>query len=261
MIMDKNALLEMAGNPNFIPGIYNYCDRWCERCAFTRRCMVFAAEQKESPHQEHLDMRNREFWDGMDAQFKLTMELVHDLAKERGIDLNAVDQEAVREQHWEKRRRAKRHPLAREAIQYSRMVTEWLGLQENIFKKKGEALEREHELGIAEPEVTAAELIHAIEVIRWYQHQIAVKLMRALGGEEPAEEMEELPLDTDGSAKVALIGIDRSIGAWGNLLRHLPDELNGIINILVHLGRLRGAIEERFPHARRFVRPGFDQER
>jgi len=24
-----------------IPGIYNYCDRWCERCAFSRRCRVF----------------------------------------------------------------------------------------------------------------------------------------------------------------------------------------------------------------------------
>jgi len=26
----------------FIPGIYNYCDRWCETCAFTSRCRVFA---------------------------------------------------------------------------------------------------------------------------------------------------------------------------------------------------------------------------
>jgi len=24
-----------------IPGIYNYCDRWCERCVFSRRCRVF----------------------------------------------------------------------------------------------------------------------------------------------------------------------------------------------------------------------------
>ena len=26
----------------FILGIYNYCDRWCETCAFTSRCRVFA---------------------------------------------------------------------------------------------------------------------------------------------------------------------------------------------------------------------------
>ena len=29
----------------FIPGIYNYCDRWCERCPLTARCRVFAMEE------------------------------------------------------------------------------------------------------------------------------------------------------------------------------------------------------------------------
>ena len=26
----------------FIAGIFNYCDSWCERCAFTSYCRVFA---------------------------------------------------------------------------------------------------------------------------------------------------------------------------------------------------------------------------
>ena len=26
----------------FILGIFNYCDRWCETCAFTSRCRLFA---------------------------------------------------------------------------------------------------------------------------------------------------------------------------------------------------------------------------
>src|SRR5678816_4802270 len=26
----------------FIVGIYNYCDSWCDRCAFTSHCRVFA---------------------------------------------------------------------------------------------------------------------------------------------------------------------------------------------------------------------------
>ncbi len=28
----------------FIPGIHNYCDRWCERCPFSSRCRAFAIE-------------------------------------------------------------------------------------------------------------------------------------------------------------------------------------------------------------------------
>ena len=28
----------------FIPGVFNYCDRWCERCPFSSRCRVYAIE-------------------------------------------------------------------------------------------------------------------------------------------------------------------------------------------------------------------------
>ncbi len=31
----------------FITGIYNYCDYWCERCAFTRRCRNYASDRAE----------------------------------------------------------------------------------------------------------------------------------------------------------------------------------------------------------------------
>src|SRR5262249_49183045 len=30
----------------FISGVYNYCDRWCERCRFNNRCMVYHMEQQ-----------------------------------------------------------------------------------------------------------------------------------------------------------------------------------------------------------------------
>ena len=31
---------------NFIPGVYNFCDRWCERCPLTARCRVFAMTEE-----------------------------------------------------------------------------------------------------------------------------------------------------------------------------------------------------------------------
>lgn len=45
--MNKKDILKMAEDPRFIPGIYNYCDRWCERCPFTMRCMLYAMDQTE----------------------------------------------------------------------------------------------------------------------------------------------------------------------------------------------------------------------
>lgn len=42
---------------NYIKGIYNYCDRWCEKCAFTSRCCSFAFEKKmtEATNEKNMD--------------------------------------------------------------------------------------------------------------------------------------------------------------------------------------------------------------
>ena len=61
--MRRRTLTELASNPDLISGIYNYCDRWCERCPLTTRCLVYATEQvnhHESP--ESQDIRNEAFW-------------------------------------------------------------------------------------------------------------------------------------------------------------------------------------------------------
>src|SRR5262249_56627146 len=103
----------------------------------------------------------------------------------------------------------------------------------------------------------------AREVIQWYQYQIAVKTMRALSGRreefEEALELGELPKDSDGSAKVALIGIDRSIAAWRLMQLSLPERDGSIVPLILKLERLRNRLEYSFPQARSFIRPGFDE--
>jgi hypothetical protein len=118
-------------------------------------------------------------------------------------------------------------------------------------------------LGIHEKQSrdTAARITDAIEVIRWYQHQIYVKLMRALSSRQDLimEEIDaDFPSDADGSAKVALIGMDNSISAWGKLHDSFPAQVDGILDILMLLEKLRRKTENAFPEARAFVRPGFD---
>ncbi len=44
--MTEDFLAHYPNTENFIPGIYNYCDRWCERCPFTDRCMNYAMEKR-----------------------------------------------------------------------------------------------------------------------------------------------------------------------------------------------------------------------
>jgi hypothetical protein len=115
-----------------------------------------------------------------------------------------------------------------------------------------------------EPECESTERLEdAREVIQWYQYQIAVKTMRALSGrldEQEVDSSEDPWLqDSDGSAKVALIGIDRSIAAWRLMQLALPEREPSIVPLILQLERLRHRIEKTFPYAREFVRPGFDE--
>ncbi|MDB5210640.1 MAG: hypothetical protein JWQ30_1467, partial [Sediminibacterium sp.] len=41
----------------FISGIHNYCDRWCERCTFTNRCSIYEDPGDVSP--EERDLNNK----------------------------------------------------------------------------------------------------------------------------------------------------------------------------------------------------------
>ncbi|HSO74547.1 MAG TPA: hypothetical protein VLU47_06900, partial [Blastocatellia bacterium] len=104
----------------------------------------------------------------------------------------------------------------------------------------------------------------AVEVIRWYQFQIAVKIMRGLmrdddEDEENGESSFAHQKDSDGSVKVALLGMSRSIGAWGRLSEEFPDQASEMVPLLVHLERLRRMTEVCFPNAMNFIRPGFDE--
>jgi hypothetical protein len=97
-------------------------------------------------------------------------------------------------------------------------------------------------------------------VISWFHFFIAAKINRALTvwpGEDPEDRT--WPSDSDGSAKVALIGIERSHAAWLELVEGgmvAASEADPFIADLVGLG---DALERARPHARSFVRPGFDE--
>lgn len=92
---------------------------------------------------------------------------------------------------------------------------------------------------------------------------IHVKLHRALDGRDRAqhgEERDEDPVQNDwnGSAKVALLSIVRGLDAWNTIARFTRDP--DAAHIASELQRLRPEVEEEFPNAWRFVRPGFDQD-
>jgi hypothetical protein len=266
--MKRGALKELARDPRFIPGIYNYCDRWCERCPLSSRCLNYAMELAEHDDNDPAsrDLTNAEFWNKLQQNFRDTIEMIREDAQARGIDLDdlSLNAEVVAHECHERRRAAKNRPLARAALTYLKETDKWFAEAGHVFHAKGLELETLNRIEAGNPEEEAAELREIVDVIRWYQHFIYVKLCRAIDSNASEEletdaELKSFPKDSDGSAKIALIAMDRSIAAWSSLRTMLGSgENDGILDLLVRLSTIRRHTEELFPRARGFLRPGFD---
>jgi hypothetical protein len=265
----ERALMHASQDPDNIEGIYNYCDRWCERCSFTGRCLSFkmsAARDRrktEATSARRTDDENAAFWDDIAVNFALTLRLLKREAKKRGIDLDSPA--ALDETSGEERRRKRQE--ARESSALHAAATVYLDSGRALLERLApelrdaeEALNLQLRLGTGTPDSTAAEIRNALEVVHWYLFFIDVKLQRAVASRLEARPGDEggFPSDADGSAKIALVAIDRSLAAWARLRPHLAGESDAIIDLLVQLERLRQSVEREFPHARSFKRPGFD---
>ena len=275
--MRKSELRELAGNREFISGIYNYCDRWCERCPYTTRCLVYATEKADDAlaDPEVHDINNAKFWSRLESIFQEAREMIMEWAEEAGIDLETIEAEATAADREQLRRDAKQHKLSLSARRYAELVQQWFeeefAVEQNVH---------DDQTGMPKNTEEGIDVSDAVEVIRWYQFFVAVKLFRALMGRESAAADEELtsedifadagldddeePIDaigsdSDGSAKIALIAIDRSSSAWRIMQDSMPEKADSIVPMLLELERLRRATELAFPHARDFIRPGFDE--
>lgn len=337
--MNLGDLIRQAQEGDFIEGIYNYCDRWCERCPQTSKCLLYYQERNGARSAEELDPENQAFWESLAQSLKNAAAILTNAAAEQGADLSKVAESESAE--IDLQQRLEQEPLPKLAHQYAENVDHWFQSASGDFDLKGEELRSIDAMEIegADPAAEADDIADCVEIIRWYQYQIAVKLMRAyssvtkamhqsmaseddLSGlrdmlaqkaacaaefddfekqfgdvddsewsdesdadaddellnaeadevDDPFAELDEEVdpefeqalaeaecSDSNGSVKVALIGIDRSIAAWTRLRAHLPDRADELLDVLVRLDRLRRATEAQFPDARAFKRPGFDE--
>lgn len=262
-------------NKRFIPGIYNYCDYWCERCAFTKRCRNFATgdelERKVHGKKPPDDAANRDFWNHLAHQ--LSEEAAFGPASKWAEELADVD--LTPDPEWEEKQ-AKRdkqvesHPLVSQAYTYMKKTGAWLEAADADLKAFAqELLKAAHSKFANEDyEEQARQIGEMIEVVSWYHTLMPPKLARAVGWlvdedeleNDPSEILNESRLDdANGSGKVVLMAIERSAAAWMGLRRVVPRRDDEIIEMLALLSRMKRGIHEVLPGAKDFVRPGFDE--
>lgn len=254
----------MADSNRFIEGVYNYCDRWCARCPLSARCRLYAMEQRLG--EAGTDVDAAAFWAALGVAMPPDSDFVDDefdfspAGDEPDVLSDDLLSEAI-----EREEQVYRHRIVEAATAYGIGADAWL-------RDHGEEVVRSTTGG----PIAAAD---AVAVIGWYGTMISPKLARALSAqvdldedrswdtgsdwrgeaEETADAIQEAgENDAAGSAKVALLAIERSLGAWTVLRDILPDRDAEIIAFQKRLARLRRQVDDLFPNARTFIRPGFD---
>jgi hypothetical protein len=234
-----DRLIARARDPRLIPGIYNYCDGRCRRCPFTQRCLTYLDSQE-------LQVENggdRSAADSVAESLRRTLEMLAEAARRGGVAEAGTDAEGAAPAVDEAFARHRDEPLAVGAREYGHLA--W-------------------RIGRAIAPIAAARgdqpLIEAVETIEWFSSMISSKVYRAICGQaEEWEEPQEAQTDFNGSAKIALIGIDESRRAWSVLMEEGRATADGVPAQAVRmLAELEAAVRERFPRAMEFVRPGFD---
>jgi hypothetical protein len=259
---------------DFIPGIFNYCDAWCEHCIYTHRCRSFASQKlinREIEADERRMKSNEEsknFWDQVNTAIEEAVELIDEvipLVKGNEFPLfgqNEDDEEAEEaiKDYAEKREKAKNHNLTKVASKYEKAVHSWFEGRKDtliVFDPDTPSLNFNYP-GIVD-ELELIKLSDLGHVINWYHIQICVKVKRALTSyyeeQEDGNMFDGFPKDSDGSAMVALLGIDRSIGAWNFLRGKLISENESIKLMIRMLLWLRMEMEKEFPNAKDFEWP------
>lgn len=163
--------------------------------------------------------------------------------------------------HEKKREKAKNQPMSKVALQYEKAVHKWFEERKDILKHaynpETEAFDVSYP-GITD-ELELKQFAESVEVVQWYHIQIWIKINRALSSsyeeQEDGDMFEGFPKDSDGSAMVASIGIDSSIGAWSSIKNKLVSDSESVKPMIRMLLWLKMEIERLFPTAKDFIWP------
>ncbi len=254
---------------NLISGIFNYCDRWCERCRFIDRCAVGVEEQMF--WEKEKTVKNEEEWkklvtDTLSENFAQTTEMVQRWFEERGIDLEAIleqEHDAYERSRQELAQFAENDETIKLAKKYTHKVMRWKGRRNEKWINPEKYIQQ-FDLGIrSEVEIREefAQIDNYLSIINFYCTLIGTKVHRAVTGyfqDKDDQDWPELKRDYLGTAKLCGILITRSINAWISLSQLVPEIEEDAITFLALLQKLQRTMKEKFPNAEKFIRPGFD---
>jgi hypothetical protein len=232
--MPEPAFVRMALDPSLIKGVYNGCDQWCMYCPVTARCLVYRCDQQMVEGKTNV-------YKSLAERLHEGMEFLKRACDAEGHSIPQLDAMLSNDPRQQPMLVAIDDPIERLARRYGQLADAYLLSHPDFpFEMK--------------PRDSGPT---AFEVFAWFHQLVPAKVYRALvSSADAARRQEGDHRDALISAKVALIGMDRSLEALATIAAEDEDARLDLLQ--TQLRRLRREMEARFPDARSVVRPGLD---
>jgi hypothetical protein len=220
----------------FIVGIFNYCDRWCATCAFTSHCRLFADGAR-------LDAAHDPAMRAVVEAAPLPQDIPPPPPQWLSELIEKAEEDAGKMSAEELKALTPRLPP--QHVEMNERAMAYFAWVHDLLQQQPER----HRVANSDP----------LAVVDWFSSFIPPKIYRALTGLAEFDGDREFQPDHEGSAKIALIGIDRSLEAWRALVQSGRFDAQTVAHCMTELTWLREQLDQAVPLARAFVRPGFDE--
>ncbi len=225
---------QVSLDPMLIKGVYNTCDQWCMYCPVTARCLAYrcSPEVRSGKQNIYKSLADR-LYEGMT--------FIKHLCEADGRPTPELDAMLADDPRARESVPRVDDPLERAGARYARLSDAYLVSRGDYpFEMTS------HPSGPT-----------PVEVFAWFHVLIAAKIYRALSCAAAAARGDASKKeDALVSAKVALIGMDRSLDSLA--VMSVDDDDARLELLGGQLRRVRREMEGRFPAARAVVRLGLD---
>ncbi len=261
-----------------ISGIYNYCDRWCEKCSYTNRCLLFKQEaEREIKHILRDENKNDpdilakdladDFKEAFDHINKFMDEENEEFDEFEKDNFDLDDKEDEDDDDFKKE-------FFKEEIDDDERPSTFLKnadnplilLSEKLFKdfyKYYDLLKSKYtdELGEKNPKSI---LQQNLDTLGWYTPQIHVKIRMCYWNKHKLSKTKDLEIAEideemlNVSARIAFVGIENCINALNNLLQQKLGLESETLSLLTTIKQIKKMFIAEFPTALTYKRPYFD---
>jgi hypothetical protein len=263
----------VGSNTHTIPGIYNYCDRWCEKCKYTNHCSLFLTETQSEVDlilsDEDIndpDVYSKIVRDSLHKSFNKILnekddenidKYIDDDFSERsfGEDEDLIEDEDDYEDYEEiiaeeNKFRNAEHTLIKKSEKFFDDIFAYHEVNENKFAE------------MKKTEDTTNPFHQSWDTLFWYSPQIHIKIRMCFYSLEKLKRDIVNEFETEMmnvNSRIAYTGMEKIIEALRQLAEIKTEHEQILLLLLNSMTQIKEEFTEIFPEAVTFKRPYFDE--